>query len=150
MPVQFSSMRLTGHVRSLLLYAHALLERCHDVVSSTPDSAGGMVRDAGLVHATVDFPDEKNLEEIWAALAKMTTEDKNITVITKLFADRYARTARPSLRRTIASFKPDLIVRWSMEFGPVVAAAEIGIPVVRVATTKGSLKSRSCDGPSIP
>lgn len=142
MRILLSSMRLTGHVRPLLLYAHALLDRGHDVVFSTPDSACGMVRDAGLVHATADFPDEKDLEDTWAAMAKMSREDANFTAITQLFADRYARTALPSLRQTIASFKPDLIVRESMEFGSVVAAAETGVPVVRVATTNGVLEEQ--------
>jgi UDP:flavonoid glycosyltransferase YjiC (YdhE family) len=142
MRILFSSMRLTGHIRPLLLYADALLDRGHDVVFSTPDSAGGLVRDAGLVHATANFPDEKDLVETWAAMAKMSGEDANFTAITQLFADLYARTALPSLRQTIASFKPDLIVRESMEFGSVVAAAETGVSVVRVATTNGVLEEQ--------
>ena len=142
MRILFSSMRLTGHIRPLLLYAHALLDRGHDVVFSTPATAGAMVRDAGLVHASADFPDEEDLEEIWAAMAKMSRENANFTAITQLFADLYARTALPSLRQTIASFKPDLIVRESMEFGSVVVAAETGVPVVRVATTNGVLEEQ--------
>lgn len=140
MRVLFSSMRLTGHIRPLLPYAQALTAQGHDVRFSTPDSAAKIVTEAGLTHVSADFPDMADLEDIFAALKTMSEEERHKTVSEDLFAGRYARTALPSLRKTIADFKPDLIVRESMEFGSVIAAAEADIPVVRVATTSADFE----------
>jgi len=140
MRVLFSSMRLTGHIRPLFPYAQALVAQGHEVLFSTPESAAKTVIDAGLSHVCADFPDMADLQEIFAALQEMPEQEKQETVIRKLFAGRYARAALPSLRKTIAEFKPDLIVRESMEFGSVIAAAEADIPIVQVATTSADFE----------
>ena len=51
MRVLFSSMRMTGHIRPLLPYARALLNRGHDVLVAAPQEAGAIIGDAGLEHA---------------------------------------------------------------------------------------------------
>ncbi len=141
MRVLFSSMRLTGHIRPLLPYARALLSGGHEVLVSTPENGAAIVRDAGLAHAVSGFPDEAELRPIWDTLAKMPREEALETILAKLFAGRYPQAALPMLSETIRSWKPNLLVRESMEFGAVIAAAEAGIPVVRVATTNAEFEA---------
>jgi UDP:flavonoid glycosyltransferase YjiC (YdhE family) len=134
-------MRLTGHIRPLLPYAHALQSGGHEVLVSTPASGGAVVRDAGLAHAVAGFPDEEDLREIWDSLPKMSREEALETILAELFAGRYPQAALPALRETIGSWKPDLIVRESMEFGAVIAAAQAAVPVVRVNTTNAEFEA---------
>jgi len=64
MRVLFSSMRMIGHIRPLLPYADALLNRGHDVLVAAPQDAGAILRDAGLDHAAFGHPGDKQLAEI--------------------------------------------------------------------------------------
>lgn len=135
-------MRLTGHVRPLLPYAHALLSRGHEVVFAAPQSADTLLRDAGLAHAVFAHPGDERLGAIWALLPGMPAEEVLDTVIGRIFAEINGRAALPALRETVRTWKPDLILRESCEFAAAVAAAEAGIPVVRVATTNGHSEAR--------
>ena len=135
MRVLFSSMRMIGHIRPLLPYADALLKRGHDVCVAAPQDAGKTIRDAGLDHAVFGHPGDSKLAEISALFVTMTPEEVAETAVTKIFVGLNAPAALPGLRAIIQSWKPDLIVRESMEFGASVAAAEAGIPTARVAST---------------
>lgn len=135
MRVLFSSMRMTGHIRPLLPYADALLNRGHDVLVAAPQDAGAIIRDAGLDHAVFGHPGDKRLAEISGLFANMSAEEVGKTAVGKIFADLNARAALPGLRSIIQTWKPDLIVRESMEFGATVAATEAGIRTARVAST---------------
>lgn len=142
MRVLFSSMRMTGHIRPLLPYAHALLNRGHDVMVAAPQEAGAIIRDARLDHAAFGHPGDKQLNEISRHFANMSADEVVETAVGKIFADLNARSALPGLRATIQTWKPDLIVRESMEFAATVAAAEAGIPTVRVASTNSQAEAR--------
>ena len=52
----------------------------------------------------------------------------------------------PALRETIQLWKPNLIIRESMEFAAVIAAAEADIPIVRVAVTNAEFEARVLRG----
>jgi len=134
MRVLFSSMRMTGHIRPLLPYAHALLDRGHEVLFAAPQDAGAVIRDAGLDHAVFGHPGDKQLGQVSRHFASMSADEVIKTAVCKIFADLNARAALPGLRSTIQTWKPDLIVRESMEFGAAVAAAEAGISTARVAS----------------
>ncbi len=129
-----------------LLESIALLSRGHEVLVSTPEIGGAIVREAGLAHALSGFPDEEDLREIWDSLPKMSPPKAEETVLTQLFANRYPRAALPALRETIQRWKPNLIIRESMEFAAVIAAAEANIPIVRVAVTNAEFEARVLRG----
>ena len=135
MRVLFSSMRMAGHVRPLLPYAHALRDGGHEVMVAAPEGAGAILRDAALPHAVFGHPGDERLGEIWATFAQMSPEEILDAVMGKIFAGLNARAALPGLRETIRTWKPDIIVRESCEFAAVIAAAEEGIPIARVATS---------------
>lgn len=135
MRVLFSSMRMTGHIRPLLPYAHALQNQGHDVLFATPQSAQDMLSDVGLAHAPFDHPGDERLGEIWAAAADLPREELVKLFVGKVFADLNPRAALPKLRETINTWKPDLIVRESMEFAAAIAGQEAGIAVASVCTS---------------
>jgi UDP:flavonoid glycosyltransferase YjiC (YdhE family) len=139
--VLFSSMRMTGHIRPMLPYARALGKRGHDVVFASPESAGPMLRDAGLQHAVFGHPGDEQVSAIWRSTAGMPTAEMVRTMVGKVFADLNPRAALPALRETIRSWRPDVIVRESLEFAAAVLAAEHDIPVASVATTNGYTES---------
>ena len=104
------------------------------------------MREAGLAHALSGFPDEEDLREIWDSLPKMSPQMAEETVQAQLFTNRYPRAALPALRETIQRWKPNLIIRESMEFAAVIAAAEANIPIVRVAVTNAEFEARVLRG----
>lgn len=142
MRVLFSSMRMTGHIRPLLPYAHALRNRGHEVLFAAPEDAGAIIRDAGLDHAVFSHPGDKKLGEVSRHFATMSPGEATKTAVRTIFVELNARAALPGLRSTIQSWRPDLIVRESMEFGAAVAAAESGIPIARVASINSQGEAR--------
>jgi UDP:flavonoid glycosyltransferase YjiC (YdhE family) len=137
MRILFSSMRMTGHIRPLLPYAHALMRRRHEVLFASPQEASAMLRDAGVSHAVFGHPGDEKTGKIWATTANMPAEDMVRTMVSKVFADLNPRAALPGLRETIRTWKPDVIVRESMEYTSAILAAENEIPIASVATTNG-------------
>ncbi|BCG89171.1 glycosyl transferase [Mesorhizobium sp. 113-3-9] len=137
MRVLFSSMRMTGHIRPLLPYAHTLMKHGHQVLFASPESAGPILRDTGLAHVPFGHPGDEKLGKVWAATSNMTAEEMGRTMVRDVFADLNARAALPGLRETFRTWNPDVIVRESLEFAAAIVAAENGIPVASVATING-------------
>ena len=113
------------------------MKRGHDVLFASPESAGAMLRDAGVAHAVFGHPGDEQVGKIWATTSTMSAEETVRTMVDNVFAGLNPRAALPALRETIRTWKPDVIVRESLEFAAAVLAAENDIPIVSVATTNG-------------
>ncbi|HXU82927.1 MAG TPA: glycosyltransferase [Polyangia bacterium] len=133
MRVLFSSTRGTGHLQPLVPYARALLHRGHQVLVAGPAELEGPVREAGLPHAPFGHPGDASLSPLWARLRGLSTEQANALAVREIFAGANAVAALPQLQETIRAFRPDLIVRDSVEFAALVAAQRAGVPHARVA-----------------
>lgn len=135
MRILFSSTRGAGHLQPLLPYARALLARGHEVVIAAPEEVSAAVRDAGFLHFAFDRPADAVVEPIWARLkAALDDEAKGIAIAAgEVFAGVNATTALPKLRLAIDTFRPELIVRDSLEYASLVAAVVAGVPHARVA-----------------
>jgi UDP:flavonoid glycosyltransferase YjiC (YdhE family) len=133
MRILFSSTRGTGHINPLLPYARALVADGVDVAIAGPMELGDGLRAAGLRHAPFDHPGDETLAPIWARLRGVSQQEANAIAIREIFAGANARAALPKLLATIAEFRPDLIVRESVEFGSLVAADITDVPHARVA-----------------
>lgn len=142
MRVLFSSMRMIGHLRPLFPYANAMLKRGHHVLFAAPQDAGATIRDAGLAHAEFGHPGDGKLSEISGRFATMTPDEVAETAVREIFVGLNAPAALPGLRSIIGSWRPDVIVRESMEFGASLAAAEAGIPTARVASSNMQAEAR--------
>jgi UDP:flavonoid glycosyltransferase YjiC (YdhE family) len=136
MRILFTSILATGHFTPLIPFATALKRRGHDVrVAAPPDLA--QVAAVGLVHAPVGRPDNAALQAAFACEKDLPAERREGYVIREIFADLLPRAALPALRQTIRDWRPDLIVREAAEYAAVIAAAEAGIPHVRVSVSNG-------------
>lgn len=132
MRVLFSSTRGAGHLQPLLPYARALVARRHEVAVAAPSDVGEVLGAEGLVHLPFDHPGDDVLGPIWARLRNWS-EDAMAIAAREIFAGANATAALPKLQATLQSFRPDLVVRDSVEFGAVVAAELAGVRHARVA-----------------
>lgn len=128
MRVLFSSIRGSGHLQPLLPYAKALLTRGHEVAIAGPAEIGAVLREAGFAHAPFGHPGDASLAPIWARLGELPPNEANALVVREIFAGLNASAALPKLQETIATFRPDVIVRESVEFAAAVAAEAAGVP----------------------
>ena len=135
MRVLFSSTRGAGHLQPLLPYARALVARGHEVAVAAPEEVSAAVSDAGFAHFAFDRPADAVVGPIWARLnAAMDDEAKAMAIAAgEIFSGVNATTALPKLELAIGAFRPDLIVRDSVEYASLVAGAVAGVPHARVA-----------------
>jgi UDP:flavonoid glycosyltransferase YjiC (YdhE family) len=133
MRVLFSSTRGTGHLQPLLPYARALLGHGHEVLVAGPAELSTPLREERLPHAPFGHPGEDALSPIWARLHGVSNDDALAIGARDIFAGANATAALPQLQQTIRDWKPDLIVRDSVEFAALVAAELAGVPHARVA-----------------
>jgi UDP:flavonoid glycosyltransferase YjiC (YdhE family) len=125
--VLFATTRGAGHFGPLVPFARACARAGHDVIVAAPASAAVLAARAGLPHRAVgEAPTELVEDVLWR---RSTSPEE---VIRDVFVGLHARTALPGMREAIAAWRPDVVVRESMELASVVAAAEHGVPVVRV------------------
>jgi UDP:flavonoid glycosyltransferase YjiC (YdhE family) len=141
MRILFTSIRATGHLTPLLPFAAALQRWGHGVRVATPtDMPQAMAQAmaaAGLVHVPVGHPGDAALQAAFASEKDRPVELQTGFVVREIFADLLPRAALPALREVVRAWRPDLIVREAAEYAAVIAAAEAGIPHVRVSVSNG-------------
>jgi UDP:flavonoid glycosyltransferase YjiC (YdhE family) len=133
MRVLLSSTRGLGHIQPLLPYARALLRRGHQVLVAGPADLSEVLREAALEHAPFGHPGDDTLAPLWARLRGATPAEQMSIALQDIFAGANARAALPGLQQTIGTFKPDLVLRDSVEFGSLIAAERAGVAHARVA-----------------
>ena len=121
-------------------YAHALRAHGHEVLVAAPVDVSETLREAGLAHAPFDHPGDDVLAPIWARLRHASVAEASAIALGEIFAGLNARAALPRLIETIAAWRPDLIVRDSVEYGAAIAAQRAGVPHARVAVHMVSLE----------
>jgi len=142
MRVLFSSTRGAGHFQPLLPYARALQARGHAVIVAAPASVEEPLRQAGLAHARFNHPGDEALAPIWASFRDLSPDESTALAVRQIFAGLNPRAALPKLEQAIGSFRPDLIVRDSVEFAALIAAESAGVPHARVAVHLVSFEDR--------
>jgi len=133
MRVLFSSTRGAGHLQPLLPYARALVARGHEVVVAAPADVGETLLSAGLAHAPFGHPGDDVLKPIWARFRGASDDEVMAIAAGEIFAGCNALAALPKLQETMRSFRPDVVVRDSVEYASLVAAAAVGVRCARVA-----------------
>lgn len=131
--ILFSSTRGAGHVHPLLPYARALKQRGHDVFVAAPESVRPTIEASGLAHAPFNHVGDEALAPIWARFRQVPPEEALRIAMSEIFAGLNASTALPKLLDLMRSFKPDLVVRDSVEFGSLIAAESLAVPHARIA-----------------
>jgi UDP:flavonoid glycosyltransferase YjiC (YdhE family) len=130
MRILFATTRGAGHFGPLTPFAHACLRAGHDVLVAGPPSIAPLVARAGFpFRAVAEAPAdvvEAGFAPVWAGSAAAAH------VIQDLFIGLHACTALPDMLAAIEQWRPDVVVRETMEFASAVAADRYGVPQVRV------------------
>ncbi len=133
MRVLFTTRGSSGHVGPLAPFAHACLRAGHDVLVAAQRQFEPNIERAGLPFAPVDEPSRDEWMPLMGQFAALDIDTANDVMISEFFAGLDLRAELPALRELVESWRPDLIVRESWEFGSTLVAELHGIPIVRVA-----------------
>jgi UDP:flavonoid glycosyltransferase YjiC (YdhE family) len=132
MRLLFATTRGAGHVGPLLPFARAAAAAGHDVLVAGPGSAARLVRRAGLPFAPVEEPPAADVQRAWAPVWSPETSPGMAVVVQELFIGLHARCALRSMLAVVEAWRPDVVVRETLEFSSALVAERKGIPQVRV------------------
>jgi UDP:flavonoid glycosyltransferase YjiC (YdhE family) len=123
--VLFASTRHAGHFGALLPLARACERAGHEVLMACP------VPVDRLPLRTMPSPTAQEAAAIWRPVWPPSAAPSAAHVVGGLFARLYAGTALPAMLETVEAWRPDVVVRESMEFASALAAERFGVPQVR-------------------
>ena len=132
MRLLFATTRGAGHVGPLIPFARAAAAAGHDVLVAGSGSAGRVARRAGLDFAAVGEPSAAQAERAWAPVWSPETSPGMAGVVQDLFIGLHARLALPSMLALVETWRPDVVVRETLEFASALAAERYRVPQVRV------------------
>jgi hypothetical protein len=123
--VLFASTRHAGHYGPLLPLARACMRAGHEVLLACPSPVDGVpVR-------RMPAPSAEEVAAIWRPVWPPSLAPSAAHVVGGLFGRLYAGTALPAMLATVEAWRPDVVVRETMEFASAVAAERYGVPQVR-------------------
>ncbi len=135
-----TTIRGEGHLRPLLPFADAFRERGHDVLIAIPESATGLVLDAGHeAWALPQAPDAVS-DAVFARTQGATPDEANRIVVGELFAGVHGRASIPGVLGAVAEWQPDVLVHETCEFAAALVAEQAALPSVRVAVHTAALE----------
>ncbi len=143
MRVLFTTRGSSGHVGPLAPFAHACLGAGHEVLVSAQRQFEGNVRRSGLPFSPVDEPVRDEWMPLMANFATFDIDTADGVMISQFFAGLDLRAELPALRALIESWRPDVIVRETWEFGSTLVAELHQIPVVRVGLGLAEMEESS-------
>jgi UDP:flavonoid glycosyltransferase YjiC (YdhE family) len=127
--ILFATTRHGGHLGPLIPLARACVRAPHEVAVAAPLSLARAIGRAGLRHEPVGAAPDAEVAQAFAPVWRR--EASAAHVIGDLFAGMHARAALPDMLALIAAWKPDVVVRETMEFASTLAAERHGVPQVR-------------------
>jgi hypothetical protein len=134
---------MPSHFMPLVPFLDACKRRGHQVAVAAPVDLAPQVKAAGAELLTFPAPEESVLGPLWARMGTLPPQDKPRVSIGEIFAGVCASTALPAVLETVTRWKPDVVVRESMEFASLLAAEKVGIPHARVAIVTRSFEART-------
>ena len=130
MRILFATTRGGGHLGPLIPLARACVRAGQEVRVAAPASLAAAIGRAGLRHSPVGAAPAREIDAafapVWARRASAAH------VIGDLFAGMHARAALPDMLELVEGWRPDVVVRETMEFASSLAAERHGVPQVRV------------------
>ena len=139
-----TTIRGEGHMRPLLPFADAFRELGHEVLIAIPETATGLVLDAGhepwaLPEAPAELSDAVSARGFAAAKAGAGDEANRI-IVGELFAGVHARASLPGIMGAVAEWQPDVLMHETCEFAAALVAERAALPSVRVAVHMAELE----------
>ncbi|MEJ2889306.1 glycosyltransferase [Actinomycetospora aeridis] len=132
MRILFASTGGAGHVTPMLPIAAACRRAGHDVLLVGPPGLAATAEREALPFAAGALPDEADTGPIWARIPHLSTPEAERRVIGEIFATLNVRAMLPTMRETVGTWRPDVIVREPAEFASAVVADSDGVPHVQV------------------
>jgi hypothetical protein len=132
MRILLASTRGAGHIGPLVPFALACKRAGHDVLVAAPHSAWAHVARARLPFAGVDDPPASVIDPVWERVRAAAEPEASRIVLDEVFVGAFARCAYPAMHALVRRWRPDVIVRETLEFASLLAAEQVGVPVVQV------------------
>jgi UDP:flavonoid glycosyltransferase YjiC (YdhE family) len=132
--ILFSSMPSAGHFGPVAPFVRAVLRAGHSAMIAGCPPLAAAAEDTGAVFWPVDEPEPRQMASAVEVLRGLPHADANTWMISEIFARLRSGAALPRLREAITSFRPDLVVRETAEFGSALAAELHDLPHTRIAT----------------
>ncbi|WP_445149686.1 glycosyltransferase [Baekduia sp. Peel2402] len=133
MRILFSTRGSAGHVLPMAPFAHAAVRAGHDVLVAAQEQNAGNVARTGLPHAAFAAPTAEQWRPLMAEVSRGSIDAANARMIGEGFAGLDARAALPGLEELVDRWRPDVVVRESMELASALVAERAELPVLRVA-----------------
>jgi UDP:flavonoid glycosyltransferase YjiC (YdhE family) len=128
--VLFATTRGVGHFGPLVPFAQASVRAGHEVLVAGPASVAPLASRARLRLMPVAAP---RAEVVDAAFAPVWRREASVEhVVRDLFVGLYAEAAMADMRTAVEEWRPDVIVRETMEYASAVVAARYDVPQVRI------------------
>ncbi len=134
-----------GHLGPLAPFAHACLRAGHEVLVAAQRQNQANVERAGLPFSPVDDPPADEWMPLMGRFAELDVATANELMIGQFFAGIDLRAELPALRALAESWRPDLIMRETWEFGSTLVAEPAGIPIVRVGLGLAQVEEQSIE-----
>jgi UDP:flavonoid glycosyltransferase YjiC (YdhE family) len=135
----------SGHLIPLAPIGHACLDAGHEVLVAAQEQHRANVERVGLPFTPVGDPPADEWMPLMSEFAALDLDTANEHMVGDFFAGIDTRAALPALIDIVATWKPDLVVRESWEFGSTIAAEQRGIPVARVGLGLTSVEELSIE-----
>ncbi|TWP49959.1 glycosyltransferase family 1 protein [Lentzea tibetensis] len=140
MRVLFSSTAGAGHFGPLVPFVRSCLRAGNEVMVAAPAALAPAVSPTGATFWPFDDPPPDEMGAVMGGLHGMSHDEANRTVVGEIFGRLDATAAVPRLLTLMESWRPDLVVRESAEFGSAVAAELHSVPVTRVGIGLGEME----------
>jgi UDP:flavonoid glycosyltransferase YjiC (YdhE family) len=132
MRILFSTRGSAGHVLPMAPFGQAAVRAGHEVLVAAQAQNAGNVSRTGLPYAPFADPDPDDWKPLLAEFAATRIDVANARMIGEYFARVDARAAAPGLDAIVREWRPDVVVRESLEFASAVVAERHDLPVARV------------------
>jgi UDP:flavonoid glycosyltransferase YjiC (YdhE family) len=134
MRLLFATTAGAGHFGPLIPFARGAVGLGHDVIVAAPSMFESSVIDAGFDFRPLGERPEAEREAMFGRMYRASFDEANTIMIRDGFAGIYARAALPSMLDLIREWRPDRVIRESLEFASLAAAEALGTVHVQVAT----------------
>jgi UDP:flavonoid glycosyltransferase YjiC (YdhE family) len=132
MRILLSTRGSAGHVFPMAPFGHAAVRAGHEVLIAAQAQNAGNVARTGLPHVSFADPDPQDWQPLLQEFAACSIDVANARMIGEYFGRVDATAALPGLDEIVREWRPDVIVRESMEFASPVVADRHDVPVVRI------------------